>query len=128
MTTPREAGRATKRCSSATSENQTIKHGNGGKLKRDTKTISASEVNRFTYCQYQWYYERLYGRTELHRLYREKNQEAGYQNKTDGNFKRGRDYHKMEYARYKRKQVIKAVFLMSILLLAVGLYFIVRTG
>lgn len=31
----------------------------------DSDRISASEINRFTYCPYQWYYERKFGRKHL---------------------------------------------------------------
>ena len=35
----------------------------------ERETISAHEINKYDYCPYQWYYERLYGRAELRRLY-----------------------------------------------------------
>ena len=34
----------------------------------ERETISAHEINKYDYCPYQWYYERLYGRAELRRL------------------------------------------------------------
>ena len=39
----------------------------------ERETISAHEINKYDYCPYQWYYERLYGRAELRRLYAERN-------------------------------------------------------
>ena len=39
----------------------------------ERETISAHEINKYDYCPYQWYYERLYGRAELRRLYTQRN-------------------------------------------------------
>ncbi len=44
------------------------------KLKWDRTTISASEVNRYTYCPYQWYFERYYGRSKLFQMSKTKKQ------------------------------------------------------
>ena len=30
----------------------------------ERETISAHEINKYDYCPYQWYYERLYGRAD----------------------------------------------------------------
>ncbi len=45
------------------------------KLKWDRTTISASEVNRYTYCPYQWYFERYYGRSKLFQMSKTKKAE-----------------------------------------------------
>ncbi|MDR1705351.1 MAG: hypothetical protein LBS19_11795 [Clostridiales bacterium] len=35
------------------------------------ETISAGEVNKYTYCPYQWYYGRIHGDKALRAKYRE---------------------------------------------------------
>ena len=44
-------------------------------MKWDRTTISASEVNRYTYCPYQWYFERYYGRNKLSQMAKAKKAE-----------------------------------------------------
>ena len=34
-------------------------------MDNSSKTISAGEINKFVYCPYQWYYQRLYGNKNL---------------------------------------------------------------
>ena len=85
-------------------------------MKWDRTTISASEVNRYTYCPYQWYYERYYGRSKLLQLAKAKRatesiapkKRASAQQKNASHLARGRAYHAREYRNFKRKQ--KAVF------------------
>lgn len=87
------------------------------KLKWDRTTISASEVNRYTYCPYQWYYERYYGRSKLFEMSKTKKTEPKIkQQKTkktttaaktrQSHFARGRAYHAQEYQNFRRKQKI----------------------
>ena len=40
-------------------------------MDKKTLEISASEINRFLYCNYQWYYEKKYGIAKLKSLKRE---------------------------------------------------------
>ena len=65
------------------------------KLKWDRTTISASEVNRYTYCPYQWYFERYYGRSKLFALSKSKKATTKQSSKApaktrESNFARGR--------------------------------------
>ena len=91
------------------------------KLKWDRTTISASEVNRYTYCPYQWYFERYYGRSKLFQMSKTKKAEpqiaptAKTKSKTkkttaaktrESHFARGRAYHSKEYQNFRRKQKI----------------------
>lgn len=88
------------------------------KLKWDRTTISASEVNRYTYCPYQWYFERYYGRSKLFQMSKTKKAEpqiaptAKTKSKTtaaktrESHFARGRAYHAKEYQNFRRKQRI----------------------
>lgn len=93
-------------------------------LENDSNTISASEVNRYTYCPYQWYYERVYGRKELRKLAAERNRELGLSDTRMSHLKKGLEYHKKEYQIYRINRFIKKV----IVILSVGLiiYFLIR--
>jgi len=60
---------------------------------KDPFTISAHEVNKFTYCPHQWYYERAYGAKALRTAYRERNERLGLEDATGANLSRGLAYH-----------------------------------
>jgi len=58
------------------------------------ETLSAHELNKYTYCPYQWYYEKTYGRTELRRMRKEYLEELGLEDSTTANFVRGEAFQK----------------------------------
>ena len=47
-------------------------------MDNSSKTISAGEINKFVYCPYQWYYQRLYGNKKLRELVKIRNEYYGY--------------------------------------------------
>ena len=55
----------------------------------ERETISAHEINKYDYCPYQWYYERLYGRAELRRLYTQRNARLHLEDSMSANFRKG---------------------------------------
>lgn len=59
----------------------------------DKQTISANEINKFAYCPYQWYYERLYGRKKLRELELERNERLGLEDTRMSNLIDGFSYH-----------------------------------
>jgi len=91
-------------------------------MNRETKTISASELNKYSYCPYQWYYERLYGQKELRRLVRERNEGLHLKDTTMSNFRRGELHHRREYFRYRLKQGLLKVAVAAVVLGAVYVY------
>ena len=62
-------------------------------MRADRNTLSPNEISKFIYCPYQWYYERVYGRKELERLARERNERLGFVDRRLSNFNRGYEYH-----------------------------------
>ncbi len=99
-------------------------------MDKEKKPISASELNRYSYCPYQWYYERMYGMRELRRLYQERNERLGLTDKAVGNFTRGLEHHRKSYRRlrwYTRLRRLAAVLVALMLLGLIG-YFWVRYG
>lgn len=91
--------------------------------------VSASEINKFIYCPYQWYYERFYGqkkileilgRNKKKRIKPKKN--VGDVNKS--NFSRGNEFHRNFRKRYllaRRKKIFLLFIVSSVILL--GLFF-----
>lgn len=95
-------------------------------MNKDDKIISASELNRYAYCPYQWYYERLYGRKELRRLYQERNERLGLTDSTAGNFTRGLEHH---WKSYRRRLWRGRLGKLAVLLIAAAaVYLWVRYG
>ncbi|HHV74321.1 MULTISPECIES: hypothetical protein [unclassified Thermoanaerobacterium] len=83
------------------------------------KYISASEINQYLYCPYQWYYEKKYGHKYINEL-REKNG-IRYE---DSNFKKGIEYHEKYYrdiVRLKYKKIAIAILiLLALVAIVIG--------
>ncbi len=111
------------------------------KLKWDRTTISASEVNRYTYCPYQWYYERYYGRSKLFEMSKTKKAEPKMKQQQptkkastkktmsaaktrESHFARGRAYHAQEYQNYRRQQKIFMACVIGTVILVIICLFI----
>lgn len=88
----------------------------------ERKTISAHELNKYAYCPYQWYYERLYGRKELRRLYQERNQRLGLNDSVQSRFRRGEEYHKKRYFLLRAKQVFRKLMILLFAAMVVAGY------
>ncbi len=86
------------------------------------KKISANEINKFCYCNYQWYYEKVYGAKEIRRLNLEYCKENGIESKVSKNFSRGRKFHNRYILKYKIKKFFKICFIFGFILLI--LYFL----
>ncbi|MDI6603627.1 MAG: hypothetical protein QME35_00560 [Thermoanaerobacteraceae bacterium] len=81
------------------------------------KYISASEINQFVYCPYQWYYIKKYGNKYINEL-REK---EGFNNSELSNYKKGMEYHEKYYRdivimRYKKIAIWIAIALILLFL------------
>lgn len=61
--------------------------------KNNEPAISANEINKYTYCPYQWYYEKIYGAKELRRLKKELNERLNLEDATMSNFVSGQKFH-----------------------------------
>jgi len=92
---------------------------------KDNKTISASEISRYLYCNYQWYYERKYGLTELRRRKKEHLKELGII-EDDNPIMRGFAFH----TRFGRRLWLRAayVWLRAAVLIGLFLYFLLTFG
>jgi len=90
-------------------------------LQREDPKLSPSELNRYIYCSYQWYYERLYGRKELAKLAKERNEKYHLKDTTFSHFSKGSAYHEKMYVRQRgislRRCVVGWVCLLVILYL-----------
>lgn len=81
-------------------------------MHNNSEKISANEINKYCFCPYQWYYERLYGSKKLKELQKKQAQELGLTNKTENNFKRGLKFHN----NYRLKRTFILIFKLIILI------------
>ncbi|MDI3312601.1 MAG: hypothetical protein QJR05_14405 [Thermoanaerobacterium sp.] len=82
------------------------------------KYISASEINQYLYCPYQWYYEKKYG----HKYINELRDKTGERNELS-NFKKGIEYHEKYYkdiVRLKYKKIAIAILIIAAMV-AIGI-------
>jgi len=86
----------------------------------DKRKISASEINKFIYCPYQWYYERFYGSKELRRLYLQRNKQLGLTDTLTANFNKGSRFHK-NFGRFETFKRI-AFALIIVLIISIIIY------
>lgn len=93
--------------------------------KKEKETISANDINKYIYCPYQWYYEKVYGIKELKRLKQELNEKYGYVDVSLANFKKGQKFHNSYYNKNVNKSRLKIAFYLLCLILgiALGVYF-----
>ena len=84
-------------------------------MDKDRHTIAATELSKFDYCPYQWYYERLYGRNELRRLEKERNERLGLEDKRKERLEQGVRYHNDIYVFYGRRRRVIAFAVLIIL-------------
>lgn len=78
------------------------------------ETLSAHELNKYTYCPYQWYYEKIYGRTQLRQLHQEYMASLGLEDATIANFVRGENFHQKLYRQYRLRQLLWKMLLIAL--------------
>lgn len=94
----------------------------------ERKTISAHEISKYDYCPYQWYYERLYGRAELRRRYKERNERLSLEDSLASDFRKGEKYHRRSYLLLKWKKMLWKLIVILFAAAAVGGYIWTRYG
>ena len=87
----------------------------------ERETISAHEINKYDYCPYQWYYERLYGRAER-RLYTQRNARLHLEDSMSANFRKGEGYHQRSYFLLRLRRMLRRIALLLLAAAAVGGY------
>lgn len=80
----------------------------------DSERISANEINKYCFCPYQWYYERLYGQKYIRQKQKERIEALGIKNNTLNNFNKGLKFH--NYYRLKRSLIFMLKLIILILL------------
>lgn len=84
----------------------------------DKKHITPSEINRFAYCNYQWYYEKKYGKKELNRLRHEHLKNIGFDNQgRESKLAQGIKFHQNHYHMIKKKMGIRKILFIIIIFL-----------
>ncbi len=94
-------------------------------MKNDSPKISANEINKFIYCPYQWYYQRLYGNSKIRKMYNEKMLKLGLSDTSTSNLKKGVKFHNSYYLKNKIKTILKTILLfVSILIILAVVYYL----
>ena len=94
----------------------------------ERKTLSAHEISKYDYCPYQWYYERLYGRKELRRLYVERNERLNLEDSLVSDFRKGEKYHRRSYLLLKIRRMLWKVAVLLFAAAAVAGYLWMNHG
>ena len=96
-------------------------------MKTERETISPSEINKFVYCNYQWYYHRKHGAAELRRRRKAFLAAQGLPTDipADKLLRDGRAYH-TRFGRISFAVVLRVVFALAIA--AIIVYFLISSG
>ena len=86
-------------------------------MDNNDEKISASEINKYCYCNYSWYYERLYGKKYIRERYKERNESLNLSYSTMDNFKKGIKFHDTFLIKRKIRLIIKFLLLFIIIAL-----------
>ena len=91
-------------------------------MHNDSSRISANEINRYIYCNYQWYYRRLYGDKVLTKMKKEQNKALGITRDSRTHaFVKGNQFHRHYHRWYQAKKILYLILLIT--LIAVTLFF-----
>lgn len=88
----------------------------------EKEILAASDLNKYAYCPYQWYYERKIGRSTLRKLYKERNERLSLKDSTESHFTRGLNHHKKSYLFLRIRRVLWRLLLIMLLMAIVGGY------
>ena len=87
----------------------------------DSEKISAGEINKFTCCPYQWYYERLYGRKFIVNEFKKNN--PNYVAAANNKFARGNRFHKYFRIKYKLRRYLLIILILAAIIFC-GVYYV----
>ena len=92
----------------------------------DKQMLSATELSKFEYCPYQWYYEKIYGRNELRRLKKERNDELGIDSHSTSRLEEGVLYHKKLF---RKMNIVRRVIIPTcIIVIVLCAYLFIKGG
>lgn len=84
----------------------------------DSSRISANEINRYIYCNYQWYYKRFYGDKVLTQMKKEHNKALGIKKDARTHaFIRGNKFHRNYHRWYQVKKVLYMLLLIALIVI-----------
>jgi len=93
-------------------------------MKNDKTTISATEISKYTYCPYRWYYERFYGSTYLKEERAKMLEDAGFvADPKKSRFVLGQKFHDDFLEKYQAKAKMKwLVFFLTVTVIMFFVY------
>lgn len=88
-------------------------------MHNNSHRISANEINRYVYCNYQWYYRRYYGDATLTKLRKERNKALRIQSDSRNHaFVKGTKFHNSYHRWYKVKRWAYMLGLITVIIIA----------
>ena len=93
------------------------------KMHNDSEKISASELNKYMYCPYSWYYERRYGRKYIRKLYLKRLDELNLTDEVEVNFLKGQSFHDEDFDKGRRMAKVVLVVIVVLAVLALFYFF-----
>lgn len=96
------------------------------KFHNDNERISASEINKFLFCNYSWYYVRVYGSQNLRNMQSTKKTKkiTNYQ-KSLSHLKRGREFHNTFLENIEKMTKRKRLLTLGIWAIIITILFII---
>lgn len=92
-------------------------------MNNNSDRITANEINKFSYCPYQFYYERLHGQKKIRQIRSKTLQKKGYKDKAKSNFKKGLDFHEnYDTSQIRNYPVFKLIVLVIVLVIGISFY------
>lgn len=79
--------------------------------------ISANEINKYTFCNYQWYYERLYGSKNIRNEYKKRNESLNLISYTKIKLNKGVKFHNRYLLKRKILSILKSMFIIILIVL-----------
>ncbi len=84
----------------------------------DSSRISANEINRYVYCNYQWYYRRYYGDKVLTQIKKEHNKVLGIKKDARTHaFIKGNRFHRNYHLSYQVKKTLYLLLLIALIVI-----------
>ena len=78
-----------------------------------SEIITASEINKYMYCPYSWYYERRYGRRHIRKLYLKRLDEFNLTDEVEANFLKGQNFHNKDFGKGLRLVKISVAIVIA---------------
>jgi len=84
-------------------------------MKNPSERISPSEIKKYVYCPYGWYYERLYGYKHIYGLHKKRLKSLGLEDFKQSGYIKGQKFHRQYRPFSVRRVIIQAAILIIVI-------------